>query len=76
MINPGSRATVVRVGGAPALRRRFAEMGIVPGASIQVERVAPLGDPIAYRIRGYRLSLRREEAAQIEVMPEAPAEHG
>jgi Fe2+ transport system protein FeoA len=72
----GQRATIVRVGGAGALRRRFIEMGIVPGETIQVDRVAPLGDPVAYRIKGYRLSLRREDAAQIEVTLEIADHHG
>jgi Fe2+ transport system protein FeoA len=66
-IRPGQSATIVRVGGIASLRRRFAEMGIVAGEIIRSERVAPLGDPVAYRIKGYRLSLRREEAAQIDV---------
>jgi Fe2+ transport system protein FeoA len=57
----------VRIGGTGALRRRFAEMGIVRGELIRAERVAPLGDPVAYRVKGYTLSLRREDAAQIEV---------
>jgi len=47
-------------------------MGFVPGEVIKVERVAPLGDPVAFRIKGYRLSLRREEAAMIEVTLETP----
>ena len=71
-INPGQSATIVRVGGASALRRRIVEMGYVPGEVIHVERVAPLGDPVAFRIKGYRLSLRREEAAVIEVTLETP----
>ncbi len=69
-MHPGQSATIVRVGGLAALRRRFAEMGIVAGEVIRAERVAPLGDPVAYRIKGYRLSLRREEAAHIEVRVE------
>lgn len=69
-IYPGQSATIVHVGGISALRRRFAEMGIVAGEVIRAERIAPLGDPVAYRIKGYRLSLRREEAAQIEVRVE------
>jgi Fe2+ transport system protein FeoA len=74
-IHPGQSATIVRVGGMASLRRRFAEMGIVAGEVIRVERVAPLGDPVAYRIKGYRLSLRREEAAQIAVRVEGSQPH-
>lgn len=74
-IPPGQSATIVHVGGAASLRRRFIEMGIVPGETIRAERVAPLGDPVAYRIKGYRLSLRREEASQIEVKVEGSHFH-
>lgn len=66
-LTPGQRATIVRIGGNGALRRRFIEMGIVRGETIVVERIAPLGDPISYLIKGYHLALRREEASQIEV---------
>ncbi|MBP7999845.1 MAG: ferrous iron transport protein A [Chloroflexi bacterium] len=66
-LRPGQRAIIIRIGGNGALRRRFAEMGIIKGESILVERIAPLGDPVAYLIKGYHLSLRKEEAAQIEV---------
>lgn len=66
-LQPGQEAVIVRVGGQGALRRRCLEMGMVKGETVRVERVAPLGDPVAYRVKGYRLSLRREEAAHIEV---------
>jgi Fe2+ transport system protein FeoA len=66
-LHPGQQARIVRIGGSGALRRRLAEMGILRGESIRVERVAPLGDPVAYLIKGYRLSLRKEDAARIEV---------
>lgn len=69
LLPPGSCATIVRIGGAAALRRRCMEMGIVRGELIRTERIAPLGDPIAYRVKGYTLSLRREDAARIEVIP-------
>ena len=63
----GERAVITHVGGAGALRRRLAEMGLIPGKEILVSRVAPLGDPTAYLIMGYQLSLRRREAARIQV---------
>lgn len=66
-LQPGQSATILNIGGNGALRRRFIEMGIIRGETIRVERVAPLGDPVAYLIKGYRLSLRKEEAANIEV---------
>jgi len=67
LLQPGQRATIIRVGGAGPLRRRFIEMGILKGETIQIERHAPLGDPVEYFIKGYHLALRKEEAAQIEV---------
>ena len=67
LLRPGQRATITRINGAGALRRRFIEMGIVKGETILIERHAPLGDPVEYFIKGYHLALRKEEAAQIEV---------
>lgn len=67
LLQPGQKATIVSVNGASALRRRFAEMGILRGEVILIERNAPLGDPVEYLIKGYHLALRKEEAAQIEV---------
>lgn len=61
------RARIVSVGGAVPLRRRLLEMGVLPGTAIEVIRVAPLGDPIEVRLRGYALSLRREDARAIGV---------
>jgi Fe2+ transport system protein FeoA len=67
LLRPGQRATITRINGAGALRRRFVEMGIVKGETILIERHAPLGDPVEYFIKGYHLALRKEEAAHIEV---------
>ena len=67
LLQPGQRAVITRIHGIPALRRRFIEMGLVKGETIRVERNAPLGDPVEYFIKGYHLSLRKEEAAQIDV---------
>lgn len=64
---PGVRAVVMSVDVDSALRKRLVEMGVTPGVLIAVERVAPLGDPIAVEVRGYRLSMRKAEAAQIRV---------
>lgn len=68
LLRPGQCATITRINGASALRRRFIEMGIIKGETILIERHAPLGDPIEYLIKGYHLALRKEEAAQIEVL--------
>jgi len=62
-LRPGDQATVLRSGAGSEAGRRIAEMGITPGTVVRVERVAPLGDPIDVRVRGYHLGLRRDEAA-------------
>jgi Fe2+ transport system protein FeoA len=61
------RAVIRRVGGNGMLRRRIQEMGIVRGSEIRVEKYAPLKDPLELIIKGYHVSLRVEEAAQIDV---------
>ncbi len=66
-IKVGESATVVKVYGEGAIRRRIMDMGITTGVTISVRKVAPLGDPIEVKVRGYELSLRKEDAAQIEV---------
>jgi Fe2+ transport system protein FeoA len=66
-LEPGQRAQIVRVGGRGRSRRRFMEMGLVRGETIQVERVAPLGDPVEFVVKGYHVSLRRNDAQHIEV---------
>ncbi len=63
----GQRATVSGVGGSRAFARRLLEMGLVPGTEVRVVTVAPLGDPLQIEVRGGQWSIRREEAAQIEV---------
>ena len=60
-------AIIVRVGGNGALRRRILEMGILKGSEIYIEKYAPLKDPIELIVKGYHVSLRVEEAAQIMV---------
>ena len=65
----GKSATVVKVGGEGELRLRLLDMGIIPGTQVAVHKVAPLGDPIEIRIRGYELTLRIEDAKNIEVEP-------
>jgi ferrous iron transport protein A len=66
-LRPGRSARVVRVTAAEAVRRRLAEMGVIRGTHVRVERVAPFGDPLEIRLRGYRLSLRVEEARMVTV---------
>jgi ferrous iron transport protein A len=66
-LESGERATIVKVGGEGPVRRRILDMGVVSGAEIEVVRVAPLGDPVEFLIKGYNLSLRKSEAQQIQV---------
>jgi ferrous iron transport protein A len=66
-LEPGQRAEIVRIGGNGQVRRRYLEMGFVKGGVIRVERVAPLGDPVEYLVKGYHLSLRRADAKNILV---------
>ena len=63
----GCRGSVVAVGGDPDVRRRLLEMGFCNGASVEVIRRAPLGDPIEFRLRGYCLSLRDEQARHVRI---------
>lgn len=63
----GVPARVVAVNGSGAITRRLMEMGVVPGAHVSVIRIAPLGDPMQIRVRGYHLALRRTEAQTITV---------
>ena len=63
----GSRATVKRIHGGGPLRRRIMDMGITKGTEIFARKVAPLGDPVELTVRGYELSIRKNEAEAIEV---------
>jgi len=63
----GEKGRICRVGGSGQVHRRILDMGVIPQSIVGVERVAPMGDPIWIRIKGYSLSLRKEEAANISV---------
>ena len=66
-LEPQEKGKIVKVGGKKGIRRRLIDMGVVRGAMVEVQRVAPLGDPIEIRVKGYDLALRKEEAANIQV---------
>ena len=68
----GESVTVARLHGEGAVKRRIMDMGITKGVEIYVRKVAPLGDPIELTVRGYELSLRKEDAEMIEVEPPEP----
>ena len=66
-LEPMGKGRIVRVGGRKRIRRRLLDMGVVAGAEVEVQRVAPLGDPVEIKIKGYDLALRKEEAENIQV---------
>ena len=63
----GETVTVLKLHGEGAIKRRIMDMGITKGVQIHVRKVAPLGDPIEITVRGYELSLRKDDADSIEV---------
>ena len=63
----GACGKIIRIRGEDQISSRLLEMGLTPGASVQLLGTAPLGDPIELSIRGYRLSIRRSEAARVEI---------
>ena len=63
----GESATVIAVNGEGAIRRRLFDMGITPGVDVYLRKKAPLGDPIEISLRGYELTLRKAEAALVEI---------
>lgn len=63
----GQEAVITAVGGEGALRCRLLDMGLIPKTKVRIEKIAPLGDPLELRVRGYSLSLRKEDAGKIEV---------
>lgn len=66
-VKVGQSATVAKLCGTGAVKRRIMDMGLTKGTEVKVVKVAPLGDPLELSVRGYELSIRKEEAANIEV---------
>ena len=66
-VKVGETATVVKLHGEGATKRRIMDMGITKGVEIHVRKVAPLGDPMELNVRGYELSVRKADAEKIEV---------
>lgn len=66
-VQVGSTATVVKLHGEGALRRHLMDLGIIKGTTFKVVKVAPLGDPVEISVRGYELSIRKDEARIVEV---------
>ena len=63
----GNTVSIVKLHGEGAVKRRIMDMGITKGTQVYVRKVAPLGDPVEVTVRGYELSLRKEDAQMIEV---------
>ena len=68
-LRPGACGLVESVDSSTAVGRRLADLGFLPRTPVRVLRCAPLGDPIVYELRGYRLCMRRAEAARVLVVP-------
>ena len=66
-VKPGETATIARLHGEGALKRRIMDMGLTRGTQVTVRKVAPLGDPLELTVRGYELSVRKGDAELIEV---------
>lgn len=69
-LKPGQAGMIIAVGGEGALRRRLLDMGLTPGTKVAVKKMAPMGDPIELSLRGYLLSIRKEDAAKITLKEE------
>ncbi len=65
MLPKGQRARIFKVGGEGALRRRLLDMGLTPGTVVTLQKAAPMGDPLELELRGYSLTLRKEDASHI-----------
>lgn len=63
----GVDSVITKVGGEGILRLRLLDMGLIPKTKIKIQKVAPMGDPIELHIRGYQLTIRKEDARMIEV---------
>jgi len=66
-VRPGHAARVAKIGGGGPIKRRIMEMGVTKGAEIHIRKVAPLGDPMEVTVRGYQLTLRKDDAGLIEI---------
>ena len=69
----GKSGLITTVGGEGILRCRLLDMGLIPNTRVTVQKIAPMGDPMEIRLRSYELTLRMDDAAQIEILPEVGA---
>ena len=70
-LSVGHSGVITQVGGEGILRCRLLDMGLIPRTRVTLQKIAPMGDPIEIRVRGYELTLRVEEAQKIEVEEDA-----
>lgn len=70
----GKSGMITAVGGEGALRCRLLDMGLIPNTKVTVMKIAPMGDPMEIRLRGYELTIRLEDAAHIALLPEVSAQ--
>lgn len=68
-LRPGTKARVLKIHGGGAIRRRIMDMGLIRNTEFTVRKAAPLGDPVEIHIRGYELTIRKNEGQLIEVEP-------
>lgn len=66
----GETAVITKVGGEGPLRLRLLDMGLIPNTIVKVQKIAPLGDPIQIQVRGYELTIRKEDAEKIQIKKE------
>ena len=66
-VKVGENATVVKLHGEGATKRRIMDMGLTKGVEVHIRKVAPLGDPVEVSVRGYELSIRKADAEMIEI---------
>ena len=66
----GKSARLLEIKGQGALRQHFLDMGLIPGSEVTLVKLAPMGDPMEIRLRGYELTLRLDDAAKIDILPE------
>ena len=66
-LKPRQKGRIIALKGSGAIHRRLLDMGIVKGVVVEVEKVAPLGDPVEIKVKGYHLSLRKQEASNVVV---------
>lgn len=67
MLKPGEKGRIIKIRTIGQMKRRLMDMGVLVGEEVIVEKLAPLGDPIQFRIKNYSLSLRKKEAELIEI---------